>query len=74
MRDKHNNAGVMQADHALRALEQTGRQVNQNVSEDEELALRQMVSGIIPEWKEGSDKGKRDTIKIMKLWTGDMMN
>eukprot|EP00965_Chrysotila_dentata_P172982 5708927-Pleurochrysis_carterae.AAC.1 len=74
MRDKHNIAGVLQVDKALRTLVQPGRQAIQNVSEDEELALRQMISGIIPEWKEASEKGKRDTIKIMKLWTGDMMN
>eukprot|EP00965_Chrysotila_dentata_P105815 3495398-Pleurochrysis_carterae.AAC.1 len=33
-----------------------------------------MISGIIREWQETSDKGKRGTIDIMKLWTGDMMN
>eukprot|EP00965_Chrysotila_dentata_P085901 2834394-Pleurochrysis_carterae.AAC.1 len=37
MRDKHNNGGAMQADKALRALEQPGRQANQNIREDEEL-------------------------------------
>eukprot|EP00965_Chrysotila_dentata_P194525 6176418-Pleurochrysis_carterae.AAC.5 len=75
MRDKHNSAGVIQADKTLSALEQPGRQADQNVREDEELALRQMISGIIPEWQEVSDnKGKRGTIEIMKLWTGDMMN
>eukprot|EP00965_Chrysotila_dentata_P147086 4856533-Pleurochrysis_carterae.AAC.1 len=47
---------------------------NQNVREDEEQALRHMISGIIPEWKEVSVKEKRGTIEIMKLWTGDMMN
>eukprot|EP00965_Chrysotila_dentata_P070070 2314488-Pleurochrysis_carterae.AAC.1 len=33
-----------------------------------------MILGIIPEWKEASDKGKRGTIEIMKSRTGDMMN
>eukprot|EP00965_Chrysotila_dentata_P191352 6174459-Pleurochrysis_carterae.AAC.1 len=74
MRVKHNNEGVIQAEKALRALENTGTQTNQGVREDEERALRQMISGIIPEWQETSDKGKRGTIEIMKLWTGDMMN
>eukprot|EP00965_Chrysotila_dentata_P255273 6212164-Pleurochrysis_carterae.AAC.3 len=74
MRDKHNNDGVIQAEKALRALEHTGRQTNQGVREDKERALTQMISGIIPEWQETSDKGKRGTIEIMKLWTGDMMN
>eukprot|EP00965_Chrysotila_dentata_P060227 1996893-Pleurochrysis_carterae.AAC.1 len=33
-----------------------------------------LISGIIPEWQEASDKEKRGTIEIMKLWTGDLMN
>eukprot|EP00965_Chrysotila_dentata_P084357 2785451-Pleurochrysis_carterae.AAC.1 len=33
-----------------------------------------MISGIIPEWQEASDKAKTGTIEIMKLWTGDLMN
>eukprot|EP00965_Chrysotila_dentata_P039949 1327035-Pleurochrysis_carterae.AAC.1 len=37
MRDKHNNAGVVQANKSLRALEHPGRQANPNVTEDEEL-------------------------------------
>eukprot|EP00965_Chrysotila_dentata_P221558 6192442-Pleurochrysis_carterae.AAC.2 len=38
MCDKHNRAGAIQADKALRALEQTRRRANQNVREDEEQA------------------------------------
>eukprot|EP00965_Chrysotila_dentata_P078654 2592327-Pleurochrysis_carterae.AAC.1 len=64
MRGKHNSAGVIQADKALRALEQPRRQTTQCAREDEEQAFRQIVSGIIPEWQDASDKGKR----------GDMMN
>eukprot|EP00965_Chrysotila_dentata_P133996 4431330-Pleurochrysis_carterae.AAC.1 len=74
MRDKHNRAGVIQADKAIRALEQPRRQTSQEAREDEEQALRQMITGIIPEWQEDNDKGKRSTIEIMKLWTGDLMN
>eukprot|EP00965_Chrysotila_dentata_P026214 869353-Pleurochrysis_carterae.AAC.1 len=74
MCDKRSSAGVIQADKAIRALEQPRRQVNQSVREDEEQALRQMISGIIPEWQEVNDKEKRGSIEIMKLWTGDMMN
>eukprot|EP00965_Chrysotila_dentata_P136162 4501698-Pleurochrysis_carterae.AAC.1 len=74
MRDKHNSAGVLQADKALRAVEQPRRQTTQEAREEEEQALRQMITGIIPEWQEDSDKGKRSTIQIMKLWTGDLMN
>eukprot|EP00965_Chrysotila_dentata_P131097 4333601-Pleurochrysis_carterae.AAC.1 len=74
MRDKHNNEGVVQADDAIRALEQSGRQTNQEDRKDEEHALRQMISGIIPEWQEANAKEKRGTIETMKRWTGDMMN
>eukprot|EP00965_Chrysotila_dentata_P031757 1059026-Pleurochrysis_carterae.AAC.1 len=73
MRDNPNSAGVIQTDKALRALEQPRRQANAGVREDEERALRQMISGIIPEWHEANNKGKRGTIDIMKLWTGDML-
>eukprot|EP00965_Chrysotila_dentata_P106407 3514381-Pleurochrysis_carterae.AAC.1 len=45
MRDKHNSAGVLQADKALRALEQPRRQTTQEAREDEEQALRQMITG-----------------------------
>eukprot|EP00965_Chrysotila_dentata_P113057 3735510-Pleurochrysis_carterae.AAC.1 len=67
-RDKHNSAGVIQAEKALRALEHTGGQTYQGVREDEERALRQMISGIIPEWQEASNRrgGARPT-KIMRL-------
>eukprot|EP00965_Chrysotila_dentata_P163486 5398335-Pleurochrysis_carterae.AAC.1 len=74
MCDKRSSAGVIQADKAIRALEQPRRQVNQSVREDEEQALRQMISGIIPEWQEVNDKDKRGSIETMKLWTGDLMN
>eukprot|EP00965_Chrysotila_dentata_P244018 6205734-Pleurochrysis_carterae.AAC.1 len=70
MRDKHNNAGVIQAGEALRALEQPRRQATRYARKNDEQALRQILSGIIPEWQEASDKGKRGTIEIMKLWTG----
>eukprot|EP00965_Chrysotila_dentata_P134905 4462438-Pleurochrysis_carterae.AAC.1 len=74
MRDKHNNEGVVQAEKALRALEHTtGPHMNQGAREEEERALRQVVSGIIPEWHETCDK-KRETIQIVKLWTVYMMN
>eukprot|EP00965_Chrysotila_dentata_P258944 6213401-Pleurochrysis_carterae.AAC.1 len=59
MRDIQNSAGVIQMDNkALRALQQPRRQANQGVREDEEQALRQMISGTIPEWQEASDKEK----------------
>eukprot|EP00965_Chrysotila_dentata_P115637 3821710-Pleurochrysis_carterae.AAC.1 len=75
MRHRHNREGVIQAEKSLRALEHTGGMSNQGDRDDEERALRQMISGIIiPEWQETSDRGKRGSIEIMKLWTGDMMD
>eukprot|EP00965_Chrysotila_dentata_P040206 1335002-Pleurochrysis_carterae.AAC.1 len=73
MSDKQHSEGVLQTDKALRALEQPRRHTNLDIRKDEERALRQMISGIIPGWQEANDKEKRGTIAIMKLWTGDMM-
>eukprot|EP00965_Chrysotila_dentata_P035190 1170856-Pleurochrysis_carterae.AAC.1 len=65
----------MQADKALHAMEWPRRQVNSGTREGEELALRQMISGIIiPEWQEADKKKKNETIAMMRLWTGAMMN
>eukprot|EP00965_Chrysotila_dentata_P169492 5596225-Pleurochrysis_carterae.AAC.1 len=44
------------------------------LKEEEELALRQTISGIIPERQEHNDREKKGTIAMMKLWTGEMMN
>eukprot|EP00965_Chrysotila_dentata_P236656 6201442-Pleurochrysis_carterae.AAC.1 len=74
MRDKCISTGTEQEDKALRALELPRRQTNQDGREEEERALRQMISGIIPEWQETNIKEKRGIIEIMKLWTADMMN
>eukprot|EP00965_Chrysotila_dentata_P217388 6189957-Pleurochrysis_carterae.AAC.1 len=71
MSDKFNSDGVIQANKAIRALGQPSSQTN---PEDETLALRQIISGMIPEWQEVDEKEKKGTIENMKLWTGDMMN
>eukprot|EP00965_Chrysotila_dentata_P002563 83284-Pleurochrysis_carterae.AAC.2 len=55
-------------------MEQSERQTNTNNEEEQELALRQLTSGIIPEWQEDNEKEKRETVTTMKLWTGKMMN
>eukprot|EP00965_Chrysotila_dentata_P000209 6649-Pleurochrysis_carterae.AAC.1 len=54
-----NNEGVEQVDNALRALERPRRQTDPRRKEEEELASRQMISGIIPEWHGADDKRKR---------------
>eukprot|EP00965_Chrysotila_dentata_P143642 4746298-Pleurochrysis_carterae.AAC.1 len=54
-------------------MERPRRHMSLNIKE-EELALRQMISGTIPEWQEANDKEKKGTIVTMKLWTGEMMN
>eukprot|EP00965_Chrysotila_dentata_P261208 6214177-Pleurochrysis_carterae.AAC.3 len=73
MNDKQNKAGVTQADKAIRTLERSRKHRNPTIKEEEELALRQMISGIIPEWKEANDREKEETIAMMKSWTGEMM-
>eukprot|EP00965_Chrysotila_dentata_P039278 1305090-Pleurochrysis_carterae.AAC.1 len=65
---------VIQVNKAIRYMEPPGRQMNLNTKEEEELALRQLISGITPEWQEVKEKDKRATNTIMKLWTGKMMN
>eukprot|EP00965_Chrysotila_dentata_P241574 6204362-Pleurochrysis_carterae.AAC.2 len=55
-------------------MERPRRQANMRIKEEEELALRQMISGIIPEWQETENKREKGTIAMMRLWTGEMMN
>eukprot|EP00965_Chrysotila_dentata_P237752 6202101-Pleurochrysis_carterae.AAC.4 len=55
MEDKQNSEGVVQADKAIQAIERPRRQSNPKIKEEEELALREMISGIVPEWKEAKD-------------------
>eukprot|EP00965_Chrysotila_dentata_P229773 6197388-Pleurochrysis_carterae.AAC.1 len=59
MNDINNREGVDQINKALRALEQPRRQTDQRLKEEEELALKQVISGIIPEWRSTDHKGKK---------------
>eukprot|EP00965_Chrysotila_dentata_P108193 3573513-Pleurochrysis_carterae.AAC.1 len=59
MSDINNNEGKEQVDKALRALERPRRHTDPRINKEEELALRQMISGIIPEWQEADDKKKK---------------
>eukprot|EP00965_Chrysotila_dentata_P117409 3880472-Pleurochrysis_carterae.AAC.1 len=74
MNDINNQEGVEQANKALAALEGTRRQTDQRTKEEEEVALKQMMSGIIPEWNDADIKRKKGAIALLKLWTGEMMN
>eukprot|EP00965_Chrysotila_dentata_P184401 6087572-Pleurochrysis_carterae.AAC.2 len=74
MDNKRNNEGVIRADRAIRALELPRRHMNPGTREEEELALRQMISGIIPEWQEANDKEEKGTIALVSLWTGELVN
>eukprot|EP00965_Chrysotila_dentata_P175335 5787731-Pleurochrysis_carterae.AAC.1 len=74
MNDINHREGTEQANKALRALERPRRQTDQRTKEEEELALRQMISGIIPEWHYTDDKRKKGVIALLKSWTGEMMN
>eukprot|EP00965_Chrysotila_dentata_P063365 2100156-Pleurochrysis_carterae.AAC.1 len=70
----NNNEGVEQADKALRALEKPRRLMDPSNREEEELALRQIISGIIPELQETDNKKKKGVIARIRIWTGEMMN
>eukprot|EP00965_Chrysotila_dentata_P080775 2665612-Pleurochrysis_carterae.AAC.1 len=70
----NNNEGIEQADNAVRALERPRRYTDLNIKKEEELALRQMISGIIPEWQEADDKKKKGVIAMLRSWTREMMN
>eukprot|EP00965_Chrysotila_dentata_P184254 6083198-Pleurochrysis_carterae.AAC.1 len=59
---------------ALRTLEQPRRQTDTRLKEEEELALKQVISGIIPEWRNTDYKRKRGVIALLGSWTGEMMN
>eukprot|EP00965_Chrysotila_dentata_P026157 867019-Pleurochrysis_carterae.AAC.1 len=74
MSDINNSGGIEQADNAVRALERPRRHTDLNIKKEEELALRQMISGIIPEWHEADDKKKKGVMAMLRSWTGEMMN
>eukprot|EP00965_Chrysotila_dentata_P015108 499871-Pleurochrysis_carterae.AAC.1 len=74
MNDMDNKEGVERADKALSALERPRRQTDLRIKEEDELALRQMISGIIPEWQAADVKKKKGIVAVLRSWTGDMMN
>eukprot|EP00965_Chrysotila_dentata_P142000 4694008-Pleurochrysis_carterae.AAC.1 len=74
MDDVNNREGVVQANKALRALELPRRQTDPMLKEEEELALRQVLSGIIPEWQDTDNKRKKGAVVVLGTWTGEMMN
>eukprot|EP00965_Chrysotila_dentata_P060506 2005569-Pleurochrysis_carterae.AAC.1 len=59
MSDINNSEGVEQATKALRALERPRRQTDLRLKEEEELALEQMISGIIPEWRDTDNEREK---------------
>eukprot|EP00965_Chrysotila_dentata_P193916 6176041-Pleurochrysis_carterae.AAC.1 len=68
MEDKQNNEGVIQMDKAIHAIEQPRGQMDPNIKEKEELALRQIIAGINPEWQEVSNEQEKNrTILTMSL-------
>eukprot|EP00965_Chrysotila_dentata_P011593 379276-Pleurochrysis_carterae.AAC.1 len=74
MNDINNSEGVEQASKALRALERPRRQTEQRLKEEEELALKQIIAGIIPEWHDVNDRRKEGVVAMLKIWTAEMMN
>eukprot|EP00965_Chrysotila_dentata_P090138 2975223-Pleurochrysis_carterae.AAC.1 len=74
MYDINNREGVEQVIKALSALERPRRQTDHRLKEEEELALKQMISGIIPEWRHTDNKGKKGVIDQLGSWTVEMTN
>eukprot|EP00965_Chrysotila_dentata_P017585 584100-Pleurochrysis_carterae.AAC.1 len=74
MNDTQNEKGKMQAERAMQAIQQVKGNKDRKDREKEELALKQMISGIIPEWQHADDNKKRGAIVMMKSWTGELMN
>eukprot|EP00965_Chrysotila_dentata_P031253 1040521-Pleurochrysis_carterae.AAC.1 len=58
MNDINNREGVEHAKKALRALEQPRRHTDLRLKEEEELALKQVISGITPEWDDTHNRRK----------------
>eukprot|EP00965_Chrysotila_dentata_P150152 4959583-Pleurochrysis_carterae.AAC.1 len=59
MSNINNSEGVEQATKALSALAWPRRQTDQRLKEGEELALKQMISAIIPEWCNTDNKREK---------------
>eukprot|EP00965_Chrysotila_dentata_P179161 5916740-Pleurochrysis_carterae.AAC.1 len=59
MSDINNSKGVEQAIKALSALEWLRRQTDQRLKEEEELAFKQIISDIIPEWCNTDNKREK---------------
>eukprot|EP00965_Chrysotila_dentata_P049454 1639635-Pleurochrysis_carterae.AAC.1 len=74
MSDTQNEKGGIQAEKAIQAIERFRGHKNRKVEEEEELALRQMISGIIPEWQQANDTKKKWAVVTMRLWTGELMS
>eukprot|EP00965_Chrysotila_dentata_P254732 6211980-Pleurochrysis_carterae.AAC.1 len=72
MSDINNNEGVEQATKALRALEWLRRQTDLRLKEEEELALKRTISGIIPEWQDTDNKRGKGVIALLRSWTAEM--
>eukprot|EP00965_Chrysotila_dentata_P188639 6172859-Pleurochrysis_carterae.AAC.2 len=55
----NNSEGIEQATRALSALEQPRRQTDLRLKEEEDSTLKQMISGIIPEWRDTDNRRKK---------------
>eukprot|EP00965_Chrysotila_dentata_P181247 5983004-Pleurochrysis_carterae.AAC.4 len=74
MSDINNSEGAEQATKALSALEWPRRQMDLSLREEEELALKQTISGIIPEWWDTNNRRNNGVIALLRSWTGEMVN
>eukprot|EP00965_Chrysotila_dentata_P013361 442384-Pleurochrysis_carterae.AAC.1 len=73
-RHAQNKKEEIQAEKAMQAIQQARGHKDRKDREEEELALKQMISGIIPEWQHVDDNKKKGAIVMMRSWTGELMN
>eukprot|EP00965_Chrysotila_dentata_P229416 6197180-Pleurochrysis_carterae.AAC.1 len=73
-RHEQHGGAAEQATKALGALEWPRRQTDRRLKEEEELALKQMISGIIQEWRDTDNEKKQGVIALLGSWTGEMMH
>eukprot|EP00965_Chrysotila_dentata_P125196 4138904-Pleurochrysis_carterae.AAC.1 len=68
MNDTQNEKGEIQAEKAWQAIQHTRGHKDRKDREEEDLALRQMISGIIPEWQHVDDNKQRGTIVRVRIF------
>eukprot|EP00965_Chrysotila_dentata_P263358 6214816-Pleurochrysis_carterae.AAC.4 len=50
------------------------QQTDRRLKAEEELALRQLISGILPEWQDTDNKREKGVVALLTSWMADTMN